>query len=80
MGAGVGKREHRIVGDHVGVRDDVHVDRARAPVLVPDAVERLLDGVGPLQEGRRGRVVFRSTTALKYAGWLPGSTPHGSVS
>lgn len=27
-----------------------------------------------------GSVVFTSTTALKYVAWVPGSTPHGSVS
>ncbi len=27
-----------------------------------------------------GSVVLISTTALKYAGWEPGATPHGSVS
>ena len=54
VGARVGEGEDRVVGDDVGVRDDVDVEGAGAPALVPDAVEGLLDRVRPLQErGRR---------------------------
>lgn len=70
----------RVVGDDLGVGDDVDVQGARAPALVADPVEGLLDRVRPLQERGGGRVVLRITTALKYEGWLSGATPHGSVS
>ena len=45
----------RIVGDHLLVRDDVHVDRARAPLLVTHPFERLLDRVAALQQRGGGQ-------------------------
>ena len=50
---GWGRVELRVVGDDALVGDDVDVDGAGPPALVPYAFERLLDGVAALQERAR---------------------------
>jgi hypothetical protein len=55
----VGEGELRVVGDDVGVGDDVDVQGAGAPAFLPDAVEGLLDGWTP-----QGSVSYTGDTAF----------------
>src|SRR5215469_9553319 len=55
MGPWMRQDQFRVVAHHVTVDDDVQVERARAPDLVPDPPEDLFHPVAPFQDGMGGQ-------------------------
>src|SRR6516165_874250 len=79
MGPRMRQDQFRVVAHDVTVDDDVQVERARAPDLVPDPPEDLLHPVAPFQDGVGGQRRRGDEHGVEVVGLLRAANRRGQV-